>query len=790
MINCIALTIVFYIISSFHILGSDSESSLDEEKVHARSKHLRPSKESKLNDESDEDRSLNFEFGEASKKIKFKRLRRVSDVVRPISLSSDEIESLDEKKPRRKRAESVSKQHAKKPLKRKPLTGSKKSSEQQSTPLSAYEVESSEDEKRHKHKRGRHIAPPTKKDESSEDPLLQLYDALSADEDDASADSVEDEDSLRDFVVSDREDSSHDYGEESYEEGGQASRGSHSSSDEEEGSSEEHLSSGSDPSSSAHEEKAHKKSVVKFPRITRASRHKPPAPNPFPVASSIKDESDEEIPEEHNQSYLTVFPGFPKEVIEHGVLLKFLANVYLRNLDQTANVFIPKYILEVKQGDTWTVIKDDFFRTSKGQICGFASGGIHHVWEKTVGHVFKSFFDFDLKIIRSGWMSKHLYKDKGITKNFRSEFKGREEELHSEYYYDLYVKEFFMPDLLEQLDGNSARLTINAFSWWDACNSCETLLTKHRTLFAPKGITISYHIAAKRRYKHWYPTTTAVHLARIMQDFETPAWTKLWAKVTEYSQKTFPTSKAKKQFWTKTKQGLEICKWLGQAFVENTVTLAGRTAIPGRKGDILRLYAEMAEEETEELRELLDYLREKNWDLSCWYRQNYPSPVQRVWKRNWDQFVMPHFGWEDVNDYRQEEPDECQMCGNPDVLNMHWIFHPKFRVSDRFLKRPKEEQKMNERSHGYTIQTSPDELPEVLLQKRRQSLCVGSECVKVLTLTKEEIEKWREEHPDDVIEDKRLGIEEREQANELIDDLERSLRKNKAASKLKNKESK
>ncbi len=779
MIKSVTLTIFFCFISTLQIRASDIESSFEEEKVHLRSKHSKLSKERKIKDESDEDIISDFEDKKPFRKRGLKRLKKVAGTQRPISISSDDAESSGGKlESQLKDSEFISQLEDIGSSERKPLKRLRKLSEGRKLPISDHGIESSEEETKPKYKRGRYLPTPHEKDEESDDLLLKLYEALSADE---AEDSEEDEGSLKDFVVSDHEDLSHDYGEESYEEDRQSSSELHSSSDEKESSSDER-------SSANFKAKPRTQPVTQFPR-TRISKHKISALNPVSINSHLKDESDEEIHEDHNQNYSTRFPGFPNEVIEHGVLLKFLANVYLRNLDQTANVFIPKYVLEVKQGNSWVIIKDDFFRTPKGQICTFASGGIHHVWEKTVGHVFKTFFGFDLKIIRSGWMAKHLYKDKAKTRNFRNEFKGREEELHSEYYYDLYIKEFFMPTLLKQLAGNSARLTINAFSWWDVCDSCESLLTKHRALFESKEITLSYRIVAKRRYKHGYPSTTAVQSACIIQDFETPAWTKLWGKVTEYAQKPFPNSKAKKKFWVKTKSGLEICKWLGQAFVENTVTLAGRTVVPGKKEDILKLYEQMTDKETEDLRELLDYLHEKNWDLSCWYRHNYPSPVQRVWKKNWDQFVMPHFGWEDVNDFRQEEPDECQMCGNPDVLNMHWIFHPKFRISNKFLIRPKEEREMNERSLGYTIKTSPDELPEVLKQKRRQSLCVGSECVKVLTLTKEDIEKWREEHPDDEIEDKRLEIEEREKANELIDDLERSLRRNKAASKMKSKDS-
>jgi len=141
----------------------------------------------------------------------------------------------------------------------------------------------------------------------------------------------------------------------------------------------------------------------------------------------LKDDSDnEEIPDSDNQKYLEKFPDFPKKVIDYGIVLKLLTNVYLGRIDETANIFLPKYTLEVKQGDDWIIQKKDFFRTPKKKLCVFASGGTYNLWEKTVAHVFKGFFDEEVKIIRSSWITKHLMKDKGIKRDLNTEFKGRE----------------------------------------------------------------------------------------------------------------------------------------------------------------------------------------------------------------------------------------------------------------------------------------------------------------------------------------------------------------------------
>lgn len=508
-----------------------------------------------------------------------------------------------------------------------------------------------------------------------------------------------------------------------------------------------------------------------------------------------KDESDDEsIPFIKFTPFLEIkFPDFPKAVVHMGTQIKLLANVYLKNLDATANIFLPYYILKNSDG---LLTKQDFFRTPKDQICVFASGGLHNIWEKTVSSVQEIFFGNKVKIIRASWMQKHLFKDKGIEKNLEEEFRERESELHSEFYYDLFFKHFFLPALPSHKEEKNSGgfLSIHAFSWWDVCTGCEEYLASHRPLLLPPGLTLSYKIAASRRYHHTYPSGSILEEARVSLNEERGAWNKIWSKVSEYAQNSFESIERKEHFWTSTREGLEICKWLGQAFVENTVTLKERKSKPSKKGDILRFYREMTGEETQLLEDLLSYLREKNWELSCWYRQPYPDTVQPIWKRYWRQLVIPHFGWEDVEDMKLEEggTDYCQMCGNEDLHQVFWVFHPKFRVSESFLSFPKEQQTLREKECGYTLDTPIDELPPVLQKKRKQWLQVGSECVQVLGLSREDLETWREKHLDKEHKAKWEERDKREEDNEALDkaadrELEKKNRQKEKSTKKKRK---
>lgn len=492
-----------------------------------------------------------------------------------------------------------------------------------------------------------------------------------------------------------------------------------------------------------------------------------------------KDDSDTEDDSSalHRVPSVAAIPDFPAPVIRMGTQVKLLANVYLKNLDQTANIFLPYFIL---RDSTGLLQKEGYFQTPKGEICIFASGGFQNVWESTVASVQRIFFKDRVRIIRASWIQNQLFRRRGIEKDLEEEFRGRENELHSEFYYDLFFEHFFLPSLLEgegQDSDDSRHLTIYAFSWWDVCTECEQRLTKqHATL--PHNIELSYKIAASRRYRHTYPSNTAIQEARIPSEEESVAWDGIWSRVSEYARKEFESPEEMEDFWTSTKDGLELCKWLGQAFEENKSTPAERTAPPSKKGDILRFYHAMTGEETRELEALLFYLREVNWDLSCWYRPPYPSSVQRPWKKYWRQLVMPHFGWEEVKEAKVMEggaTPHCEMCGHEDLHEVFFVFHPKFHVSARFLSLPKEEQAMRERDCGHA-KTPTTELPPSLRKKRRDWLKVGSKCVETLELTRGGLKEWEEDNPREERDRKWKERDEREAAYEALEKAEKELK--------------
>jgi hypothetical protein len=502
------------------------------------------------------------------------------------------------------------------------------------------------------------------------------------------------------------------------------------------------------------------------------------------TSPEIDSESDREDSDSQNEIYTScsqTFVGSLSHVVEMGVRSKLLANVYLRKVDGTANIFLPFYSMKFSDSDK---PKQDFFRTKKNKICVFASGGLQNTWESTVSNVQTYFLGEEVKIIRAYWTQKHLWKDKGIRCKLDQDFQGRESELHSEFYYDLFFRNFFLPEMPNLTEGHTEKLesiTIYAFSWWDVCDSCEEkylgkhqfLLNKHLDSPGSK-IKLSYKIAASRNYQHHPGFRSIVESTRVSATLEPPAWKETWASVLKYVRKPFENDEAKEKFWTRTKEGLEVCKWLGQAFVENTVLPNVGRAKYLKKGDVLKYYAKVDPSENEELNRLLGYLRQENWELSCWYRSpKYVNRIQGAWKINWRQIVMPHFGWEEVFQGKADIESICEMCGNDDVWNISLIFHPKFRVSTKFLNLSEQDQEM--RAADHKIEPSPRNLPEPLQQKRKQSICVGSECVKVLTYLRDNIGPWLEKNPWEAREAKRKELDERVANDELIEQLDKKL---------------
>ena len=481
---------------------------------------------------------------------------------------------------------------------------------------------------------------------------------------------------------------------------------------------------------------------------------------PSNIKITVRDESDNEGSSSLHHTDQVKLTDLPSDCVQIGLYAKLLATVYLRKLDETANIFLPFYYMVLLQPDGSEEIKKDFFRTKKNAICVFASGGLHNIWEKSVGHMLSYFhLGEKIKIIRYSWIQKHLYKEKKISRNIKKEFEGRETELHSEFYYDIFLHHFFPPQQ------NLKSLTIYAYSWWEICDGCENKLSTHNNLFN-MNTPLTYKIAASRRYRHHYPVTSVVTNYLVPSIQEKHAWKIIWTALLNYANKQFENEAAKEKFWTQTKEGLEISKWLGQAFIENTVAPNGRKEKPLSKGDVLKFFAEENEQEINTINLLLTYLRKKNWELSCWYKPPYyPESVQKKWKQYWRQLVIPHFGWEVVYESDKSGDDldaHCEMCGNTHIRQFFLVFHSKFRLSDQSLP---------------STQSAQATADFILQQKRKQSLCVGSECVKVLISSYGFIKEWRRKYSYEQQELKWAELESREADNEKLDAAERQLAK-------------
>ena len=372
----------------------------------------------------------------------------------------------------------------------------------------------------------------------------------------------------------------------------------------------------------------------------------------------------------------------------------------------------------------------------------FASGGLHNVWEKSIAPVYRLLFENKLlKIIRASWIDKHLGVD------LAKEFEGHENKLHSEFYYSLFFRHFFGRQLKElQNHGKLKSLSVRAFSWWDVCDSCESRLTEHNQDPQLAGVNVSYEIFATRRYNHEYPDGSIISSLRNHPRYEDAAWARIRSKIAHYAQYLSGTPAQRRQFWTATRDGLELCRWLGQAFEENIRGPNDLRRKPGKRGDVLSFYSQMSDVERGNLRRLLNYLSKHNWELSCWYKQQRPHAVTGKWRNNWQQLVMPHFGWElmDELDYTSGMTAECELCGKSEIHNIKLIFHPKFRVSAKFLAAQADaEENMTEDDSNL----GGDDAWDLPAHKLRQSLVVGSNCVQVALYTRKDIEEWRATHP-------------------------------------------
>lgn len=607
--------------------------------------------------------------------------------------------------------------------------------------------------------------------------------------------------------------------DESSEENSFLAEGEHYGTDEEEGVfPDESSSNGYESASSSNDEyepspKHFKKdksieTKLAHPRYEQEIASSPKKKrSPLPVKQKIKHEVEEDSWDEAVPLIKNPTSKLSK-MIDLGMRLKLLSNVYLGNTNAKANVFLPRYKVEIRKPNGKTKILEDWFKTKKDEICVFASGGLHYIWEKNIRHVNEIFFGERVKIIRAHWIQKHIYKNKpALEEDFSGE---KQKDLHSELYYDLFFRKYFMPHLNKQVkkcSGTLKKLTIDAFSWWEVCNECEKKLSSHQELLG-EDVSLSYKIAAHKPYKKDYPLTSLVENRRIAGKHEEKALGALWGCISKYTKKSFKQKK-KRKFWTKTHEGLEVCKWFGQAFAEREIALDGRETL-GKEGAMLSFYKKKQPKKVKALKTLLSYLYNENWDLSCWYKGPFPYPIQYNWKKHWKQVCVPHFGWEDVHsiEKKKEKNDKrrgrrpaherqtpkfddkkdwkgnCEMCGKEGIENVFRIFHPKLHGSKKFLNFTPAEQKQRESSLRHITHKTPlAELAKPLQKKRLQSLCVGSECVKYLTLKKKAIEEWRECKGDEEIDSKTREQAKRLRENDLLDEAEKGFRQSKKRKK-------
>jgi len=188
----------------------------------------------------------------------------------------------------------------------------------------------------------------------------------------------------------------------------------------------------------------------------------------------------------------------------------------------------------------------------------------------------------------------------------------------------------------------------------------------------------------------------------------------------------------------------------------------------------------MSDKDTKNLQRLLEYLKKASWYLSCWYKGIYPDKIQERWKKHWLDEVIPHFDWEEIAVIEDKDVGSvCQMCGYKGIKYVSWVFHPAFRVSSKFLAFNEIDQAKKEREEGYSLQTYYGDLPPVLQKKRLHSLCVGSECVKILTASKEEVDEWLQKKEADNLEKKKSNLTFWADQYNTLDDIDPDLKKKK-----------
>lgn len=407
-----------------------------------------------------------------------------------------------------------------------------------------------------------------------------------------------------------------------------------------------------------------------------------------------------------------------QKAIEIGLRTKLLANVYLGDNDNAANIFVPLLTLYFQSSNGNLCEETHFIRSDKGKICLFASGGrSEHVWEKGIHKIYPLLFKGDrIKIIRANWMTKHLHKDFGLL----NVLGDSPEELHSEIFWKFYVTHFLDTQLsLLTKDRSLNHVEVRAFSWWDVCDGCYDQLPRLRN-----GISLTYNVVSARPYKKGYQQTPefrfsflqelSIKREEILKD--------IFERIIAFAEAYEDESKeAKRTFWT-THPGVDAAKWLGYVLNE--------------ENPLLQIYLRDASATSQAILDNLSrYLAKENWDLSCYYPP-FTYPIQHAWKKYWGQKVIPHFGWHFVGEaLATAENIICEMCGKKGIKDLSFLSHPKYRDISPIVKEEEPEEDYEPGKHVLGALSKRGK------ELRKKSLTVGSECVRHMILSRKDIKE-------------------------------------------------
>lgn len=412
-----------------------------------------------------------------------------------------------------------------------------------------------------------------------------------------------------------------------------------------------------------------------------------------------------------------------KKAIEIGIRAKLLANVYLGDDDSKANIFVPVISLHFKKPDGTLEEETHFVRSDKKKICLFASGGGErgHVWEKGIHQIYPLLFGERIKVIRAGWLAKHLLRDFELPNTADKS----PEDLHSEIFWKTYVHYFLPVQLSPLMAGRHLdHMEVHAFSWWDVCDGCHAQLP-----YEYAGVPLFYKIVSSRPYEKHYKRTPEFQfsfLKGIKQERKEvlkDTFDRIMGLAQLYDDQP---KKEKKAFWT-TYPGVEAAKWLGHTF--------------HRENPLLKEYlGSIPESSVKSLEDLLSYLKKENWELSCYQKKPRTFSIQKAWESHWGQRVIPHFGWTSVAETLLEERNGvCEMCGKEGLADISFVYHSKHRGTAPTTTGGEEQgDGSGDDELDIFIRESRIDFSEKNA-RRKKSLTVGSECVKYMTVTKTKV---------------------------------------------------